>query len=291
MAFASEIHLLRLEVSIAAYRRALAQPLIVPLRIVATDVSGISTMELLQKDLPFGSPSFCKTKIFDHPNVLSATFVTRPTPHFILVGTIDGVLSAMRRRYSYFIQQNAIALFKQESADSLIFRPPRPSQPTDGQLYSTMTDIPDLEPIPTDIPDLEPIPTMSAIPSTTFTPLTRHDKILMTIHTHMWDSDFEYDPTIDRLQPSTPLPQTSTDDDPYNTLPYIPEDTESDDDPDDLGDPTDPAPSTPPLPPAPPASAPDTHGPSKPTCPPDLSPPGNQTFAKLKLKILNFFNK
>jgi hypothetical protein len=159
MAFASQSYLFRLEESIAAYRRVLAQPLLVPLRIIATDAFGISTMELLLEDLPFGSPSFCQTKIFDHPNVLSATFEKRPTPHYILVGTIDGVLSAMRRRYTYFIQQNAIALFKKESADSLIFIPPRPTQPTYGRPYSLM---PDLETLPTDLysamPDLEPIP-------------------------------------------------------------------------------------------------------------------------------------
>jgi hypothetical protein len=100
MAFSSDLQLQRLEQSIADFRRALAQPLLVPIRIVATDASGISTMELLQEDLPFWSPSFCKTKVFDHPNVLSVQFLTWPTPHFFIVGTVEGVLSAMRRRYS-----------------------------------------------------------------------------------------------------------------------------------------------------------------------------------------------
>jgi hypothetical protein len=80
----------------------------------------------------------------------------------------------MRRRYTYFIQQKAIALFKQESADSLIYRPPRLTQPNHGQLYSTIPDdlssnIPELEPIPADLysttPNLDPadlvdLPTM-----------------------------------------------------------------------------------------------------------------------------------
>jgi hypothetical protein len=75
MAFSAELHLDRLEETIAEFRRALAQPLLVPIRVVSTDHSGISTMELLQEDLPFGSPFFSRTKVFDHPNVLSVRFL------------------------------------------------------------------------------------------------------------------------------------------------------------------------------------------------------------------------
>jgi hypothetical protein len=203
MAFTNYQQLQRLEQSIADFRRALAQPLLVPVRTVATDASGISTMEILQEDLPFWSPSFCKTRVFDYPNVLTVEFLTWPTPHFFIVGTIEGVLSAMRRRYTYFIQQHAIALFKKESADSLIFIPPQPVPPiTCGQPDSLM---PDLDPIPDDLyanmPDLEPIPadlidlnttcyncihasiqTANTLqpPIDTSPTLTRYDKILNT---------------------------------------------------------------------------------------------------------------
>jgi hypothetical protein len=101
MAFASELQLERLERTIADFRRALQLPLLVPLRIVDTDDTGISTMELLQTDLPFPSPSFAKLKVFQHPNVLSVCFLTRPVPHFVIKGTIEGVMSAMRRRYAF----------------------------------------------------------------------------------------------------------------------------------------------------------------------------------------------
>jgi hypothetical protein len=103
MAFSAELHLDRLEQTIAEFRRALAQPLLVPIWVISTDHSGISTMELLQEDLLFGSPFFSKTKVFDHPNVLSVRFLRWPVPHFLIVETVDGVLSAMRRRYTYFI--------------------------------------------------------------------------------------------------------------------------------------------------------------------------------------------
>jgi hypothetical protein len=290
MAFASEMHLQRLEESIAAYSRALAQPLIVPLRIVDTDASGISTMKLLQEDLPFGSPSFYKTKVFDHPNVLSATFLTWPTPHFVIVGTVDGVLSAMRRRYSYFIQQNAIALFKQESADSLIFRPPRPL--SDNQLHLSIRDV----------PDLEPVPPMTYTQPMTSTPPSRYDILLSTIRKNTWDSDFDsepnyghldvnfrpYDPTIDppRLRPFT---TTSMDDDPPSTLPFVQDETDSEDDLDDHTTPIDLVPHTPPLPPIPPTQTEETPGPSQPTCPPNPQQTGNQNFFKIKNIFLNFF--
>jgi hypothetical protein len=201
--FTANQFLQRLERSVSDYRRALAQPLLVPVRIVATDASGISTMEVLQKDLPFGSPSFCKTRVFEHPNVSSVEFLTWPTPHFLITGTIDGVLSAMRRRYTYFIKQHAIALFKRESADSLIFIQPRPTEPDHGLSYS---DLPDLEPIPTDFE------TQPCYNCTTFatTDTTTVDPI----------------PTID-FRPYINRPPTPT---PMDTLPYIAEDDSDSDD-------------------------------------------------------------
>jgi hypothetical protein len=146
MAFSAALHLDRLEETIAEFRRALAQPLLVPIRVISTDQYGVSTMELLQEDLPFGSPFFSKTKVFDHPNVHSVRFLRWPVPHFLIVGTVDGVMSAIRRRYTYFIQYHAIALFKQESADSLVFCDPIPRHQRDLQLLPSLRDVPDLEP-------------------------------------------------------------------------------------------------------------------------------------------------
>jgi hypothetical protein len=103
-------------------------------------------MEILQEDLPFGSPFFSMTSVFSHPDVRSVQFLKWPVPHFLIVGTVDGVQSAMRRRYAFFIQHHAVALFKQESADSLISRAPR--HLPDLQHTSSLCDVPELEPIP-----------------------------------------------------------------------------------------------------------------------------------------------
>jgi hypothetical protein len=241
MAFASELQLERLEQTIAEFRRALAQPLLVPLRVIATDASGISTMELLQEDLPFTSPFFNKTKVFDHPNVLSVRFLTWPLPHFLITGTVEGVLSAMRRRYAFFILQHANALFKQESADSLIYRQPRPLQLSDDQLYFSLRDIPELEFVP-------------RRPSTQPTlPPSRYQQPCANCDTDDWDSDPD---TVDPIptvnfrpynsitdahlyKPPTPPPM----DDLPSTLPFIAEEEEDEEEPDcpmDLTTPIDP---------------------------------------------------
>jgi hypothetical protein len=283
MAFASELQLERLEQTIAEFRRALAQPLLVPLRVIATDASGISTMELLQEDLPFTSPFFNKTKVFDHPNVLSVRFLTWPLPHFLITGTVEGVLSAMRRRYAFFILQHANALFKQESADSLIYRQPRPLQLSDDQLYFSLRDIPELEFVPR--------------PSTQPTlPPSRYQQPCANCATDDWDSDPEpvdpiptinfrpYDPTTDAhlYTPPTPPPM----EEPPSTLPFIQEESETEEDHDDEPDiPMDPIPSNPPVP----LLAQDvTNRPLDPTFPPISLQPG-KILSQLKLKILNFF--
>jgi hypothetical protein len=97
-------------------------------------------MEVLHSDLPFWSPFFTKTEIFNHPDVKRVQFLRSPVPHYFIIGTVDGVQSAMRRRYTYFILKHAMDLFKQESADSLISRV-TPST-------SSLRTLPDLEPIP-----------------------------------------------------------------------------------------------------------------------------------------------
>jgi hypothetical protein len=48
MAFSSELHLDQLEEAISAFRQALLQPRLLPIRIVATDdTTGMSIMEIL----------------------------------------------------------------------------------------------------------------------------------------------------------------------------------------------------------------------------------------------------
>jgi hypothetical protein len=278
MAFASQLQLERLEQTIADFRRALAQPLLVPLRVITTDASGISTMELLQEDLPFTSPFFNKTKVFDHPNVLSVRFLTWPLPHFLIVGTVEGVLSAMRRRYTFFILQHANALFKQESADSLIYRQPRPLQLSDDQLYFSLRDIPDLEFVPRrpptqptlpcancDIDDWDSDPdTVDPIPTVNFRPYNS------ITDAHLY-------------KPPTPPPM----EEPPSTLPFIQEEseTEEDDDANEPDTPMDLIPSNPPVP----LHAQDVaNRPLDPTFPPISLQPG-KVLSQFKLKIINFF--
>jgi hypothetical protein len=107
MAFVAEVHLERLEEAITELHLAMQQPLLINMRVLSTNTAGISCIEVLQEDLPFGSPFFCKTKVFDHPDVRSVDFHHWPVPHYLIVGTVEGVLSAMRRRFAYFIQLHA----------------------------------------------------------------------------------------------------------------------------------------------------------------------------------------
>jgi hypothetical protein len=123
MALSGEFYLDQLEVAINELRLALQQPYLIKMRIISTDAQGVSCIEVLQEDLPFGSPFFTKTSVFDHPDVRSVEFRTWPLPHFWIIGTVEGVQSAMKRHFGYFIQLHAVRFFKQISADSLISRP------------------------------------------------------------------------------------------------------------------------------------------------------------------------
>jgi hypothetical protein len=123
MAICGELHLQRLEEAINELRLALQQPHLINMRVISTDAHGMSCIEVLQEDLPFGSPFFTKTSVFSHPDVRSVEFRTWPLPHFWIIGTVEGVQSAMRRRFGYFIQLHATRFFKEVSIDSLISRP------------------------------------------------------------------------------------------------------------------------------------------------------------------------
>jgi hypothetical protein len=106
-------------------------------------------------------------------------------------------------------------------------------------------------------------------------PLTTDEKDPMTFYQTRYDRILQYTAATNR-----PHILTSTDD-------------VSDDDWDNYGDSIDPTPSTPPTPPppptptVPPSNAP---GPSVPASPPP-SPPGNPAIAKIKQKLLTFFQK
>jgi hypothetical protein len=112
----------RLEQSIAALRLAASEPDFVNMRVLSTDREGMCEIEVLQRDVPFASPLFTKTKIFDHPDIDKVEFRYWPLPHYWIIGTVQGVKSAMLRRYAYFIQKEAVDFFKMVSADSLISR-------------------------------------------------------------------------------------------------------------------------------------------------------------------------
>jgi hypothetical protein len=121
MAFCGEHQLQQLEDSIAVLRLALSEPEFFNMRVISTNMEGVSEIEVLQRDLPFRSPFFTKTLAFDHPDIQTVEFRTWPLPHFWIIGTVQGVKSAMLRRYAYFIQREAVS-FKEVSADSLISR-------------------------------------------------------------------------------------------------------------------------------------------------------------------------
>jgi hypothetical protein len=50
-------------------------------------------MEVLATDVPFSSPYFRKTNIFDHPDVRSVEYGLSPLPHYYIVGTPQAVNS------------------------------------------------------------------------------------------------------------------------------------------------------------------------------------------------------
>jgi hypothetical protein len=105
-------------------------------------------MEILQQDVPFSNPFFVKPTIFSHPDVIKVQFRRTPTPHYYVEGTVQGVESAMCRRFTYFISRHTAELFKQVSADSRISHLSKLQQQR-----------------PPFLPDLEPIPTRDPIPS------------------------------------------------------------------------------------------------------------------------------
>jgi hypothetical protein len=123
MAIYGELYLQQLEDTISEFRLALQQPNLISMRVILTDAQGVSCIEVLQEDLPYGSKFFSKTSVFSHPDVRSVEFRTWPLPHFWIIGTVAGVESAMRRRFAYFIQLHATHFFKAVSAVSLISRP------------------------------------------------------------------------------------------------------------------------------------------------------------------------
>jgi hypothetical protein len=154
MAIVAELHLQRLEETIAELRLALQQPRLINMRVLSTDATGVACIEVLQEDLPFESPTFQKTSVFDHPNIRSVEFRTWPVPHYFIVGTVEGVLSAMRSRFAYFVQLHATRFFKEVSADSLISRPNAHLLPAiraslmQHPLRTSLSLLPPLEPIP-----------------------------------------------------------------------------------------------------------------------------------------------
>jgi hypothetical protein len=157
MAICGDLHLQRLEEAINELRLALQQPHLINMRVISTDAQGVSCIEVLQEDLPFGSPFFSKTSVFSHPDVRSVEFRTWTLPHFWIIGTVEGVQSAMRRWFAYFIQLHATRFFKEVSADSLISRPNAHLLPA---IWASLTQRPpqSSQPSLSQLPPLEPIP-------------------------------------------------------------------------------------------------------------------------------------
>jgi hypothetical protein len=238
MAFFGEYMLDQLEGSIAALRLAASEPDFIPMRVLSQNQEGVCEIEVLQRDLPFTSPFFTKTSVFDHPDIEKVEFRHWPNPHFHIIGTVQGVKSAMLRRYAYFIQREAVSFFKMVSTDSLISRkgshllPGRwecaklqamlPKTTTEHKYVAGLKSMPLAFQSPVDRvlgPDLTlpPLPLLEPIPQVSFR---------------------TYDPATDShipiCRPKTPTPRTDLKDffklptesesDPTDTLPFTDDD-------------------------------------------------------------------
>jgi hypothetical protein len=215
-------------------------------------MEGVSEIEVLQRDLPFSSPFFTKTSVFDHPDIETVEFRTWPLPHFGIIGTAQGVKSAMLRRYAYFIQWEAVSFFKEVSADSLISRKGSHLLPALWECARLQAKLPKRH---TTLPTLEPIPlAMRSAASRALGPC-RDPSVKGNYDLEEWDSEPPVDPipkvSFRRYDPTTDFhtyrPPTPT---PLDTLPFIDEDSDNpeDDEPATFSDPTtlDP-PTTPPI--------------------------------------------
>jgi hypothetical protein len=246
MAFCGEYVLEQLEGSIAALRLAASEPQFVNMRVISTNIEGVSEIEVLQRDLPFSSPLFTKTKVFDHPDIEKVEFRHWPNPHFHIIGTVQGVKSAMLRRYAYFIQREAVSFFKMVSADSLISRKGSHLLPglwECAKLQAKQAQLPKttehryVQSLKT-IPLAFQSPAARALgPDVTLPPLTELEPIPQV-------SFRKYDKATDKhisiCRPKTPTPKTNIkdffklptdpDSDPTDTLPYIVDDWDSTDD-------------------------------------------------------------
>jgi hypothetical protein len=176
---------------------------------------------------------FHKTSVFDHPDVRSVEFHHWPVPHYFIVGMVEGVLSAMRRRFTYFIQLHAVRLFKEVSADSLISRPnahllpasliQHPLSVSRAHLPS-LRFLPQLEPIPS-LRSTNPVSSNSSSEGSCWGPPTYTDN-----EADDWDPEVRdvippinyrrYDPAIDGelYTPPTPPPVDAPTDEPNDLL-------------------------------------------------------------------------
>jgi hypothetical protein len=292
MAFCGEYYLQQLEDSIGVLRLALSEPEFINMRVISTNIEGISEIEVLQRDLPFTSPLFTKTSVFDHPDIKTVEFRTWPLPHFWIIGTVQGVKSAMLRRYAYFIQWEAVSFFKQVSADSLISRQGSHLLPALWKMAKLQAALPQRR---RDIPPLEPIPTAMRSAASSSLGSCRGPSVKSNYDLEEWDPEppktqtvdpipkvsfRRYDPTIDLhiYRPPTPTP--------LDTLSFIEEDSDTPED-DQPAISTDPATLNPP--PTPPVDIPTPSLPH-PVHPP--SPPlqtGNPLFSKIRLKFPSIF--
>jgi hypothetical protein len=216
------------------------------MRVISTNEEGICEIEILQQDLPFFSPFFTRTKVFDHPDVETVEFRSYPVPHFWIIGTVQGVKSAMLRRYAYFIQREAVSFFKLVSADSLVSRKGSHLLPEKWKCARLQAKLPKKTNRYSSLPALEPIPlamrsaasrALGPDPEPSQTPPA--DPIPKV-------SFRRYDPTIDSHidRPKTPTPMTDRstlptiqETDTPDTLPFT-DDWDTTDDEDDPADPT-----------------------------------------------------
>jgi hypothetical protein len=245
MAFFGEHLIDRLEGAIAALRLASSEPEFINMRVITTNEEGMCEIEILQQDLPFFSPFFTRTKVFDHPDVEKVEFKSYPVPHFRIIGTVQGVQSAMLRRYAYFIQREAVSFFKAVSADSLVSRKGSHLLPELWKCAKLQAQLPPKTTRYSSLPALEPIPlAMRSAASRALGPdpapsQTPPADLIPEV------SFRKYDPTIDSHinRPKTPTPTTDIPEtDTPDTLPF----TDDWDTTDDEDDPVDPTPLIPP---------------------------------------------
>jgi hypothetical protein len=220
MAFCGEYMIEQLEQSIAALRLAASEPDFINMRILSTNQEGVCEIEVLQRDLPFTSPFFTKTSVFEHPDIDKVEFRHWPNPHFWIIGTVQGVKSAMLRRYAYFIQREAVSFFKAVSSGSLISRKGSHLLPGRWECARMQAKLPKKTVTYDHLPGLErlgriPLAIQSAAsraigpdPQTSQTP---------TVDPIPQVNFRRFDQTIDKIcRPKTPTPTTD-----FSTLPTI----------------------------------------------------------------------